>query len=433
MRIPHAALPFIRLFVVVVFAALAAVFFGYLWVNSGGRLPLISSTGYQVSVNIPTVANLVPDSDVMVSGVKVGKVADVHAEGDRAAVSLRLNPGAAPLHEGASIQVRNKTLIQETFLEVTDGAGAQLPSGHRLPDSAGKPAVELNDVLASIDPATREALASTVRSLGAGTKDSQQSISAALAGLGHLGREGKDALDALSSQSDDLRKLTGHAATLLTALDTGQGRIAKLVEDADRITKATADGSGDVEAVVKELPGLLTTAKDASDDLTKLSGALAPVASNLKAASPDLARALQELPQTSADLRALLPSLNGVLDKGPDTLARVPVVSADARQAIPTVTVALGDVNPVLSYLKPYGRDVAGFFTNLGQALSRGDVNGTALRVFVIFNEQSVRGLPFDANSIAPLNKSNPYPAPGQAANPGPFDGKYPRVEKEGK
>jgi phospholipid/cholesterol/gamma-HCH transport system substrate-binding protein len=47
-----------------------------------------------------------------------------------------------------------------------------------------------------------------------------------------------------------------------------------------------------------------------------------------------------------------------------------------------------------------------------------------------VLNEQSVRGLPVDLNRIAPLNKRNPYPAPGQSANPGPFTGPYPRVER---
>ena len=66
------------------------------------------------------------------------------------------------------------------------------------------------------------------------------------------------------------------------------------------------------------------------------------------------------------------------------------------------------------------------------KALARGDGNGNSLRVFMIFNEQSVRGTPLDANSIEPLNKRNPYPAPGQSADPGPFTGTYPHVERSG-
>lgn len=432
MRIPHSVMPTIRLMMLVLFAAMCAGMFGYLWLNSGGRLPLISKQGYQASLTVPKVANLVYDADVMVAGVKAGKVSRIEAEGDRAHVTMRLDPSVAPLHQGARVQVRNKTLIEETFLQITDGAGPELPHGSRLPDGAAEPAVQLNDVLADIDPGSRQALAQTVRSLGAGTKDSAAALSAALTGLGDVGRTGGDAVSALAAQSEDLEAVTGHTATLLGALDTRQGQIAQLVTDANRLTEATAKGRGDIEATMRELPGLLDTAGQASGGLNRVSHSLAPVARNLKVASPQLSAALQELPQTSADLRALLPSLDGVLTSAPHTLRRVPVVADDARALVPTTDVALGDVNPMLGYLEPYGKDVAAFFTNVGQALARGDGNGNALRVFMIFNEQSVRGLPFDVNSIAPLNKRNPYPAPGQSANPGPFVGTYPRVERSG-
>ncbi|MGH3519641.1 MAG: MlaD family protein [Haloechinothrix sp.] len=430
MRISHAAMPFVRLVVLLLFTGLCAAMFGYLWVNSGGRLPLISAKGYQVSINLPKVANLVYDADVMVAGVKSGKVSELEVESDHAKVTLRLEPSIVPLHEGATVQVRNKTMIEETFLEISDGTGKPLPDGVRLPDSAAKPAVQLNDVLAGIDSDTRKALASTIRSLGVGTKDSRDAISAALTGLGDLGRRGGDALGALAAQSEDLEALTGHTATLLSALDTRQGQLAQLVTDADRLTKATASGRGDIEATMRELPRLLDTAATASDGLNEVAGALGPVAGNLREAAPQLSAALTELPQTSADLRKLLPALDGVLDAAPQTLRRVPVVAKDAREIFPTLDVALADVNPMLAYLEPYGPDIAAFFTNVGQALSRGGPGGNALRVFMIFNEQSVRGQPFDANSLAPLNKRNPYPKPGQSADPGPFEGTYPRVER---
>ncbi|NBH07484.1 MCE family protein [Amycolatopsis sp. SID8362] len=421
-------MPVIRLLALVAFAVACVVFFGYLWVNAGGKLPF-SSAGYQVTATFPRVANLVPDSDVMISGVPVGKVAEIKDDGDKAQVTIQLDR-EYPLHQGVTAQVRNKTLVEETFLQLADGTGPALDSGSALPADAGKPAVGLNDVLASIDPTTRQALASSLRSLGMSTKDSQDSISQALTGLGDLGREGQGALAALSAQSEDLEKLSGNAAVLLAALDSRQGQIAQLVRDADTLTKTTADGGQDLQAVLRELPGVMDKARSASDGLNQLSGSLAPVARNLNSAAPDLSQALEQLPQTAADLRGMLPALNGVLDHAPDTLARVPVVAGDAHQLLPTLNVALGDVNPMLSYLEPYGHDIAATFSNMGQALSRGDANGTALRAFVILNEQSLRGNPLNLNNLTPLDKSNPYPAPGQAAHPGPFQGQYPRVEK---
>lgn len=342
---------------------------------------------------------------------------------------MRLDQNA-PLHEGATVQVRNKTLIEETYLEITDGQGPELPNGTVLPPSAGKEAVELNDVLTSLDQPTRESLASMVRSLGAGTQDTRQGVSQALRGLGDLGREGQGALSALAAQSGDLQQLTGNTGKLLAALDSRQGQIAQLVTDADKLTRATAGSETDIQAVLRKLPGLMDTAKDASAGLNRLSPALAPIAHNLNTAAPDLNAALLELPAASADLRGLLPSLNGVLDAAPGTLQRVPTVAQDASRFLPAVNVALSDVNPMLSYLVPYGRDIAAFFTNIGQVTARSDANGNAIRLFMVFNEQSVKGLPL-TTELGPLKKNNPFPAPGQAADPGPFTGPYPRVEQD--
>ncbi|MGZ4561235.1 MAG: MlaD family protein [Mycobacteriaceae bacterium] len=429
MRISHTVMPVIRLLMLVAFALACALVFGFLWTNSGGKLPLISKAGYQVGLRINNVSNIVNDSDVMIAGVKIGKVDKLSVQGDKADIVMRLAENT-PLHQGATVQVRTKTLIGETFMEITDGTGQALPSGTTLPDGAGRPGTDLNAVLTSLDPGTTGALASSVRSLGASTQDGKASISQALQGLGDLGREGKTTLDALAAQSADLQHLTGSAAALLAALNNRQGQIAQMVDDANQLAGATAGNSQQVEAVMHKLPGLLDTARSATGSIKDVSAALSPVAANLNTAAPDLGAALQELPQTSADLRALLPSLDGVLTKAPDTLLRVPAVAHDAETLIPGLQVDLADINPMLGFLQPYGRDLAGFFANFAQTLATGDVNGHALRAFAIANEQSFRSNPINTN-IGPLNKFNAYPLPGSAEKPGPANNPYPHVTAE--
>ncbi|KAA9165983.1 MCE family protein [Amycolatopsis acidicola] len=429
MKIKKSLLPHIQLAVVLAFVAACVTFFGYLWVGSGGGIPLVTGKGYRVSLDIPHVSNLVRGSDVMSAGVKIGTVADVHVDGNQASVMMQLDGGPRPLHEGAAVVVRYKTLLEETFLEVTDGTGAPIADGSRLPAGSGKPAVELNDVLNSLDQPTRDALAGSIRSLGAATADGRDSISAALSGLGDAARQGKDALGALAAQSDQLQQLTGDTASLVAALDSRQGQIAQLVTDAEQLTSVTAAGKDDLTSVMRELPGLLDKARSASTGLTQLSQSLAPVAANLKTAAPDVSAALQQLPQTAADLRRLLPSLNGVLDTASPTLARVPVVASDADALIPPADVALRDVNPMLSYLAPYGHEITGFFVNFGQSLNT--QNGV-LKMTLVVNEQSASGLPLTTNP--PLfDRNNPYPAAGSLNDPKSFSGQYPRVQQEGK
>jgi phospholipid/cholesterol/gamma-HCH transport system substrate-binding protein len=424
MKISHARLPHIRLAVVIAFAAACAAFWGYLWLGAGGQLPLLSDDGYRVSAEFPHVSNVVPGSHVRVGGVKVGHVVDVVSRQGEATVTMQLDDGPRPLHEGTTVRVRSKTLLGEGFLEVVDGKGDPLPDGAQLPKGAGSAAVDPNDVLNSLDAKTRDALAQSIQSLGGATKDTRRSLAAGLNGLGDISREGSDALSALAAQSGELRELTGDTTRLLNALDTRQGQIAQLVSDADQVTRVTAGHRKRIAAVVRELPGLVRAAGGASDDVSRLSGALRPIARDVRTAAPKLSSALRRLPGTATDLRALLPSLDGVLDRAPATLRKVPTAGRDLRRIIPPVDAALRDVNPMLAYLAPYDREAVAFFTNFGQVFNT--ENGV-LKLIVVPTDKTVRGKP--AGNL--LTKNIPYPAPGSAMDPRPSFDTYPRIREE--
>lgn len=429
MKISHSALPRIRLSVLIAFMLLCAVIFGFLWVNSGGRLPLVTRDGYRVGLTVPKASNLVQDSDVMIAGVRVGKVAGIRPAAGGAQVTMQLDKNA-PLHRGASVQVREKTLINETYLEIADGHGPPLASGSRLPPGAGKPPVELDDVLRTLDPPTRHALASSVRSLGMATADNRASVDRTLTGLGDLGRNGHDAVAALNAQSGDLRQLTANTTTLLVALNSRQGQIADLVDNTNRLAAVTDSNSAQIEHVVRDLPGVLDSAQEATTSLRPLSGALQPVAADLRTAAPGLSQAAGELPQTSAALRGLLPALDSAVGKANPTLTRVPPVAADASGLVPPLQADLNHLNPMLTYLEPYGQDVAHMLVNWGASMNGGNTEGKALRLLPVLSPQSVTGNPVDLN-VGPLKRRNPYTAPGQANDPGAWQGTYPRVEEE--
>ena len=156
--------PIVRMASVAGFTAVCLSIFGFLWINSGGHLPLVRSSAYEVTATVPRVANLVYFSDVMVAGVKVGKVREVTEHGDHATMRLELDEDVAPLHRGATVQVRAKSLIDESYVDIVDGDGVEVHAGGALPASSGKAPTQLNDILAALDPPTRKALGRTLRS-----------------------------------------------------------------------------------------------------------------------------------------------------------------------------------------------------------------------------------------------------------------------------
>ncbi|AIJ23307.1 MlaD family protein [Amycolatopsis methanolica] len=424
----------LRLTLVLAFVLACVVFLAFLLAQAGAKVPLMSgSRDYRVSVRVADVDNLVPFSDVRIAGIDCGKVAALTREGDQIRLDLELNSTAAPLHEGVTVQVSEKSLAGQSYLRLVDGAGAELPSGTTLPASAVKPSVQLHDVLASLDQPTRDALGATLRSLGQATQGSANDISRTMIGLAELGRDGHTALDAIAAQSEDLKALMTQSTTLLDALDTGQGEIASLVSDASRLTQATSAQRQAVEDALRQLPGVLDSTQLAADRFRTISGSLAPVAADLKQAAPDLNTALLTLPAATRDLRGLLPSLGVTLDRAPATLQRIPTAGGDLRALAPTVRSVLRDVNPMLRYLEPYGRDISAFFAGFNAVWAYKAEDGlTVLRLAAVNLTSQVlkTGLPLPTD-VGPLRKSNPYPLPGMSATPTFNAGPYPRVEQD--
>lgn len=421
-----------RLLALLVFFSVCAVIMGVLFSGTGVRRPVIDSGEYTATVEMQDVDNLVKASQVQTAGVRVGQVRSVETmAGGGVKVVIALNDSMAPLHEGATLRLSSRSLVGESYLALTDGKGEELSSGTELPATAVEPSVQLNDVLAGVDRETRGELRSLLRSLGSGTTGTRGDVSALLEGMGDLGREGHTALDAIAAQSGDLKKLARQTSEIMQALDTGQGQIADLVSNANRLTAATAGQRKSIEQTLHQAPGVLDAAATAGDSLVSLSAALSPVATDLRAAAPNLTNALRELPATTADLHGMLAPLARVLDSAPATLDRVPRTGKDLRTFFPTAQATLADVNPMLSYVKPYGPELAAYFANFNAVLNYKDESGAHyLRLTPLVNTHSPQ-LPLSTNGLLG-NYTNPYPAPGTGARPGPFSGEYPRVERLG-
>lgn len=405
------------------FFVLSLVYLGYLFDRSGVSGPF-SAESYTLSFDTGDVDNLIPVGDVDIAGVHVGQVGDVTRRGGTATVVVKLDPGAGPLHEGATVRVGAKSLAGESYVDIQDGTGRELPSGTKLADSAVKPAVQLRDVVASLDPATRDALGSVLRTAGAATTGTREDVSNALSGLGALGRQGYTAIDALSAQSKDLTALAQQTGVVLDALNTGEGQIGELVGQAQKLTAATSGQQQSLTDTVRALPSVLSSTRTATDRLRGLSTELGPVAGDLNQAAPALSTALQQLPATTQDLRGLLPDLTATLHEAPATLDRVPTLAGDAGTLIPQLRATMNQLNPMLGYLSPYGPELGAFFANFGAMLNYTDEAG--IHFFRLEpdlgNESIVKGVPVPLPAI--LTNRNPYPAPGQSLAPQgqPFD-----------
>src|SRR2546423_5754902 len=123
----------------VVMVAFALSFFGlllFLCLSFGGSIPL-KPANYRVKVAFPEATQLGLEADVRVAGVSVGKVVakdlDPHG-GNRTVATIELDRRFAPVHSDARAILRQKTLLGETYVELTPGTKRAPPpkEGARL-------------------------------------------------------------------------------------------------------------------------------------------------------------------------------------------------------------------------------------------------------------------------------------------------------------
>lgn len=401
--------------------------FAVLWAKSGGTIPGVTGHGYQISAEFPNIENLAHASTVEMAGVPIGTVTGLQIEHSMVKVDMVLHRNG-PLHQGATAQILNKTLVGETYVQLTDGNGKTLPSGSVLPPSADKNYTSINQLFNSLRTPTRRAASALLTELNAATAGQSSNLSTILTGLGQVASQGGTVMSVLANQSADLQQLVSQTATLLGALDEGQGQIAGLASAAQQVTSATAGESGALSQAVQQLPGVITTAHAASGAIETLSSNLTPIATNLKVAAPQLDEALQALPGTVQNLLGVLQPLQTTLSEAPATLQPLPVTARDLNSLLPPAASLLSNVNPMVAYLDPYKADISAFIANFASTWDHYDPLGSYFAAYV---QPALVGE--GHSGILATSGSNPFPPPGVSGTDpnAPWNGVHPQVPQE--
>ncbi len=130
-----AAPSFGRIALMVAFALSCFGLLLFLWLAFGGPVPL-KPKGYRVNASFAQASQLATEADVRISGVPVGKVKAIEpdAKTGRADVTMELQSRYAPLPSDARAILRQKTLLGETYVELTPGSASALDAaGGRQP------------------------------------------------------------------------------------------------------------------------------------------------------------------------------------------------------------------------------------------------------------------------------------------------------------
>lgn len=422
------------------FTALCLTIFVGLLFTTGYRAPW--SNPYTLTVRVPKALQLVNNSDVRASGVKVGKVAKITDRGSQSDLELELDPKALPVYRDALVQVRTKTLVGENYIDLTRGsprAGA-LPSGSKLPGSRAGETVQVDQILDALDPETRRHVQRTVRSFGAGLDGRGADLNASLAALQPTFQDGSRLMGVLAAQRTQLASLVQDAGDVMRSFGERSDAVRTLAAKLRQTAEAAASRDGEIRETVNELGPTLTQVRRSVTALGSLSRTATPVTSDLESSAADLVPAIRDLTPAARASRALVTEVRRILPDAEPLVRNLRVFATTAQPLAPAIDALLRQINPALAYLAPYNREFGAFFANVGALVDTHDALGQLGRVHALVSEASlVNWSPAMRKALEALlttsglskfkyHWTNPYPAPGTVGDPKPATGDYTRV-----
>ena len=297
--------------VMVIFALSVFGILLYIWKTFGGSSPLAPNQ-YLVRANFDEATQLADTADVRISGVTVGRVTKTVESKGLTNVTMRIQPQYAPIPRDTDAILREKTLLGETYIELTPGdkSSGALPDGGTLPNSQIKPTVELDEILRALDPRTRHDAQLFLKGLAASVQGRGESLNDALGNLQPFSDHSAQLLDILDTQRSAVRRLVRDTGFVFGSLAQRQGDLSGLVRAGDRVFATTARRNGDLADIVRILPTTLAELRPTLVDVRSLSRDAGPVFRALRPAARDLGPSLTDAAALAPDLRALFVDLD---------------------------------------------------------------------------------------------------------------------------
>jgi len=439
-----------RILTMVAFALSCFGILVFLWLSFGGSVPL-KPKGYRVEVSFPEATQLAKEAEVRISGVKVGRVKTTAPNKQTGLTDtiLEIDARFAPLPKDTHAILRQKTLLGETYVELSPGeAGARgsgdenrmIADGGHLPNGQVAKTVELDEILRTFDPVTRQRFSTWLDQQGMAVRGQAQAISDSLALLTPFAENTDDVLKVLKVQSKETQQFVRNTGEVFGALSERKGQLRQLVANSNRVWSAIASRDQELADTFRVLPTFLREGRATTIRATAFAKDANPLITQLRPAARQISPALKEVDALAPDLRSLFKGLGPFVSAARTGLPATSQTLNNTRPVLRRLDPFLRNLTPVLDYLGIYKKEIAAFFANdsaatqlvfkplnktVKGALSTSSGQMHVLRVSNPMNPEIMAGFPTRLST----NRSNPYTEPGAYANlatqPLPVFGSY--------
>ena len=371
---------------------------------------MFQGNGYRVTLVLDNAGQLVKGNQVKVGGRPVGLVESIELQDDsRARIEVSIEDDFAPLHEGSVMTLRATSLsgIANRYLALEPGRNdrAAIPDGGEIRAEDGREAVDLDQLLNTLDHQTQRDLQAFVRNAG----DAFVSAREANAGLEALNpalSQSAGTFRALMRDQEDLERFIVRSAQVVEDVSSRPEHLDTLVGNSLGAVGALARESEAVESSIGRLP---PTLRKTNTTLVNLRGTLRdvrPLVRDARPAAPLLSDAFDELRPLARDARPVVRRTRATIDRAgtdDDLLGVLRGLVALSREAVPafeSTVKTVEDALPVVREVRPYVPDlVGGLFNGFGGTTAGYyDANGHYARISFQGSVVTLTGL----GSLAP-------------------------------
>jgi phospholipid/cholesterol/gamma-HCH transport system substrate-binding protein len=352
----------------------------FLWIAFGGVIPL-KPQGYRFKAAFPEAALLVNEADVRMSGVVVGRVKSKElAEDERRVVAeLELYEEFAPIPRDTRAILRQKSLLGETYVELTPGDAddEDLPDGGTLPATQVAETVEFEELFSTFDPDTRQAFRDWLQEAGVTVSgDYGRDFNGSLGNLAMFAETGADVLEPLDRQRLALRRLIRDTGRVFGAASAQAGALRGLIVNGNRTFEALASRDEALAETFQVFPTFERETRATMARLERFARDTDPLVRLLRRPAEDLGPTVRDLGELAPDLERLFRDVDPLLDASEEGIPAADRFLEGAEPVLEAAHVLLPEVNPILAYLQFNRTLVASFLVSgagsIGENLSGG-------------------------------------------------------------
>lgn len=369
----------------------------------------VAQDSYELEILMPAADGTYVGGKVMMDGHQVGEVTDVGVLDDKALVTVALDDSYAPMPSGTTARVSWESVIGARVVELLPGPqrNPELPAGVLIRSHTER--VELDDVLAALNPRTRAEVQTLVGQLNRTLHGREQRVRATVRAAGPTIEAMGAVMRAVGEDGPAIRRLVTNLHSMTSTLAARDVQLARTVQNVGVLTAATAEKQqaltqalGQLPATVRQATATLQTMPRAVDATTPLLRDLRPATRRLPEVAANLSPVLQELRPTVAQLRPTLGHARHLLRYTPGLLEH-------AHATVPGVNRAVTRLQPATAFLRPYTPELMGWLSNWTGVFAS-QTSGNYGRALITESGTSLNN---NSGVLPPGMQQDPEPAPG--------------------